>query len=125
MEVAKLRLRDHDCRKVSSMGTVTLVWMPRQVHMLVFWMAASTYGTWSCKSCMTSLLFFWKRSHPLRATPLLEGSQGRVRSAQAKELWRVMLLPAHACVAVLIQSFNIVVTSAMTMVQAWTQMRMA
>ena len=65
--------------------------------MLVLLMAASMYGTWSCKSCMTSLLFFWKRSQPLRAAPLLEGSQGRLRSAQAKELWSVMLLPAHAC----------------------------
>lgn len=80
------------------MGTVTLFCMPRKVHMLVLLMAASIHGTWSCKSCMTSLLFFWKRSQPLRAIPLLEGSQGRVRSAQAKELWSVMLLPARACI---------------------------
>ena len=78
------------------MGTVTVFCMPRKVHMLVLLMAASIHGTWSCKSCMTSLLFFWKRSQPLRAIPLLEGSQGRVRSAQAKELWSVMLLPVHA-----------------------------
>ncbi len=69
-------------------------------------MDASRYGTLSCKSCITSLLLFWKRSQPLRAIALLEGSQGRVRRAQAKELWSVVLLPAHACVTVLIQSFK-------------------